>query len=325
MTRVLLISEACMDFERDHLREQLVAATEPTLAVTQATLPPTGATPGAVRRLQQSEARHEFDVIHALGPAALLAAAPIGCRPIVYSPPPAAPARHARRLRTISTVRQVRVVCSTPTARAELLAAGVDPKSLTVLAPIAGEEGPADSIARQALDLDPDHRVLLAVGESTRRARHDEVIHTAMILWFVDPRYRLVLWGRGDSVERVRRFDESLKQPGVCIFAEQTLDRRLDWSQLIGLADAAIDSTHGGSILAALQCRASGLPIFDLSRPRDTAQRIYREFETLRRGEPSVAIGSSPRHWATLYRDVCVGRVPDDAPAIRSAADLCGR
>lgn len=319
MTRVLSVSDTSTDFEGGVLRDRITAAgDDAAFRFTSVVLPPSGATPAAVRALARQNARAEFDVIHAIGPSALLAAAAIGCQPIVYSPPPDEPARRAARLKLVSAVRQVRVVCNSPAALRELSAAGVRGECLTLLPPpLPGATSATGPIDRAALGLAREDRVLLAIGESTRRARHEQVIHAAVILRFLDPRYRLLIWGRGPAAGRVRRFDAALRQPGFCVFAEPALGREVDWRDLVGLADLAVNASAGaGSVLAASICARSGLSAVDLVHPRATARRVHAIFDGSEPAPPMAhPHASTIEDWKTLYRDVCVGRRASDVKA----------
>ncbi|MCS7033577.1 MAG: hypothetical protein NZ561_06230, partial [Phycisphaerae bacterium] len=110
MTRVLLVTDANADYENRSIAARITGATDPRIACSGHTLPPAGAMPHVMHRLMRRERQEEFDVIHAIGPASLTAVLPVGCQPIVYSPPGDQPLRGLSRLRWVSLARRVIVV-----------------------------------------------------------------------------------------------------------------------------------------------------------------------------------------------------------------------
>lgn len=335
MIRVLLVSETPADFETAAVLRALTdAAAGADLAIEHVPLPPAGATVAAVHDLlRRNERAGGFDVLHAFGPRALLATAAVGCQPIAYTPPPAEPVARLSRLRRVMAVRSVRVACNSAVARAELLSAGVPPSAVTVLPPLppvpataaAATRSPAE--VRAALGLSPDDRVMLAAGEPTRSARLDHAIWSAVILNYLDRRHRIVACDRGPAGDRLRRFADSLAQPGFCAFAPP----ELDWATLAAAADVAVwSAVRATATLPLLGVAAAGVPVVDVSRvrPRVAAQRLLRWFE--HPGErPSLQARpagqfSAPADWRQLYKDLLVGRRADTPPR-RSAGVLAAR
>lgn len=308
MIRTLVVSESAPDFESEELARQLSRGGAGWSAH-RLTLPPAGATAAVVRRLASAHDAFEPDVVHAIGPSALLAASAVGCRPIVYSPPPDQPRKRFRRLRWISLFRQVRIVVNSIEAAEEL--AWARPGDVIVLPPIPPAEA-GGRLDRRSLGLSPDDRILLACGESTRRAHHEHLTHIAAIAWFVDRRHRLLLWGRGPAIDRVRRFARSLNLPDFFVVAEDQLGQPVAWPALASVADLVLHGAGAASsVLPRIICRHLGVNVLDASEktPRAAAQEVLRWFES---GRPPIAppasAGSTPQDWRALYHDAVIGR-----------------
>lgn len=351
MTRVLLVTERSADFESQSIASQLLSARDAGFACERIELPPAGATPAAIRRILWRNAQREFDVLHAFGPRALLALAAVGCQPIIYSPPSDEPTRRAARLRWIGRFRQIAVACTSLAGCRQMAASGIAAQQCRVIPPPVGVIANGQ-LSRQQLGLRDEDRVLLAVGESTHASRHRLAIWTAVILHFLDRRYRLLLWGRGPQAEQAHRFAAALKQPDLCVFAEQRAGHPVHWSDVANLADLAIfTAVCASAILPGAICQLLNIPVVDAGgtgsigaeftncgraglqsqsrRPREIARQIHhwlanreqigqvaraaREYAANRYS--ATAVGAA---WSRLYEDAVVGR-----RAVMPVGDRC--
>jgi glycosyltransferase involved in cell wall biosynthesis len=78
----------------------------------------------------------------------------------------------------------------------------------------------------------------------------------------LDPKYRLLLWGRGEQIDRVKRFSDTFLQPGLLTIAEKKLQRPIDFEALIGAADTALIAAQDPiATLPICTAMAAGLPI----------------------------------------------------------------
>lgn len=313
MIRVLIVSETPADYETTATLRRLTGTPVPGLRVEHLALPPAGATVAAALRVSRRVETGGMDVLHAFGSRALLAVSAAGCQPIVYTPPPGEPTRRFGRLRRVAALRAVCVACNGRVARAELVAAGVDPSRVTVMRPQPPDPPASVVTERAALGFAPTDRIILAVGESTRSARHEHAIWSAVILHYLDRRYRLLLWARGEATDRVRRFADALQQPGLCVFAPPALD----WPDVARLADVAVWSAIRAAPMLALHATAAaGVPLLDIARmrPRVAAQTLLRWFERPHarptiESRPDESDAPSGYDWPQLYADALVGRL----------------
>jgi glycosyltransferase involved in cell wall biosynthesis len=204
-----------------------------------------------------------FDVVHAFDVPSLMAAC-AGPAPIVFSP--SGPPAIAPALLTAAMVyRNGTVIANSAALRRRLIAQGVPaPRCDVIPSPIdIGQIPPQrDEPFRAALGIGPEDRILLAPGESTQGSGHILSLHAASILHVLDPRCRLLVWGRGPTLPHLRHLAGSLRQPLVLVVAEERLGRRIDFEALLGAADVALVTASGVVPSAPIaMCMAAGLPI----------------------------------------------------------------
>jgi glycosyltransferase involved in cell wall biosynthesis len=209
--------------------------------------------------------RADVRIVHAWNLPSLAAAAVATKCPLVFSPPPVLSASSIGWLRAIMAYRDVHVVCATATQQRTLLTRGVPLERCHLIRPgvdFSRVRPRRDPDLRRRLRLAEDHRVLLAPGESTRPAAHVAAFWAVSILNYLDTRYRLLCWGRGQQVGALRRFAIELKQPELLCLAEQRLGRSVDFESLCPAADAAlVTATDPVATLPIAVCMAAGLPI----------------------------------------------------------------
>jgi glycosyltransferase involved in cell wall biosynthesis len=215
----------------------------------------------AVLALRRNE---PFDVVHAWGRDALSAAAMSNARQIVYTPSTARLHRSIAWTRAVMDHRRVEVVCPTSTLRRMHVERGVPIDHCHLIRPgvdFSRVRPRRDPSLRCALGLKPEDRVLLAAGESTRAAAHDQAVWAASILHVVWPKYRLLYWGRGPLAATVAHLAERLGQPGMAVNATQRLGN-VDFESLLPAVDVVLIAARGPvATLPISIAMAGGLPI----------------------------------------------------------------
>ncbi len=206
-----------------------------------------------------------FDLIHCWGMECLAAAAIASSGPIVYSPQLPYSPRDARWLRAAMAHRDVHVVLPTLNQHRELVTAGIPIDRCRIIAPgvdLARRRKARDPALRDALGLAQDDCVILAVGEATEQTGHALAVWTIGILNVLDPHYRLLVWGRGPAIAKVKYLQQRLVDPAGACLAEQTLRRPVEFEQLLSIADLALIPASGAvDPLPICACMAAGLPI----------------------------------------------------------------
>ena len=147
----------------------------------------------AVISMRRSNER--FDLIHAWGRRALIAAALGAAVPIVFSPDRFPTRRDVRLVRAILSARDLHVTAATDSIRRAFVTRGVSIDRCHLVRP-GVEFGKIhrrrDPKLRDALGLNPDDYVILACGESTRQAAHKLAVWATTVLHVLDPRNRLL-------------------------------------------------------------------------------------------------------------------------------------
>jgi glycosyltransferase involved in cell wall biosynthesis len=223
--------------------------------------------------------RTEFDIVHTWSGRALLAAA-LALRPrIIHTPPPELPRSSAQWVRAIMACRNVHLAVPTSAMQRALFGIGIEPERCCAIPPgvdFASVRRRRDRELRAALGLGEEDYVLLAAGESTPAAGHTDATWAAGILHVLDPRYRLLLWGRGEQADAVLSFDRRIQHPGTLVVAQQRLGRRVEFEDLLPAADMIVNSATGATAaLPLLIAMASGLPI--VSTATRTASELLED------------------------------------------------
>lgn len=241
------------------------------------------------------------DLIHAFDATSLAVAALAGGQPIIFSPSVCDGKQMAGWLRAILNYRDLRLVCASATQRDQWTRGGLPPGCVRLIRPgveFGRLRRRRDPELRAALGFRETDHVMLAVGESTRAARHDHALWAVSILHFRDPTQRLLLWGRGPHLNSTACFGRRFEQPDLFCIAEQRLARRVEWEELAAVADAAIVSADGPvAPLPIAICMAAGVPVVSTVTP------IASELLEDRHTALMVAPGS-PRALAQRLLDV---------------------
>jgi glycosyltransferase involved in cell wall biosynthesis len=260
MVRVLHLHEADPDFQTRRALESLTRSLGGGFEATAERSAHPAAE--ALRRRQLSGAA--ADVVHAWGGQALAAAVIRGRGRIVFSPTRFPSPRLVRWLRAAMGHRDVHVVCSTGTQRRVLVERGVPLQRCHLVRPgvdFSKVRRRRDPSLRRRLGFGDDDVVLLAPGESTRAAAHEDAVWAGAIAHFLDPRYRMLVWGRGDRAGSVLRRGRSVAD-GMLAAAEPALGEAVEFESLLPAADAVLVTARGPvATLPIAVCMAAGLPI----------------------------------------------------------------
>lgn len=240
---------------------------------------------GGVRALRSGGG----DVVHAWGPRALLAAGMAGRGRIVYSPVEGSGVADVRWVRSIAGLRDVEVVVPTSTWHRAMLTRGVEARRCHMIRPgvdfgrVKRRRSPA---LRAKLGLAEDDYCLLAAGETTAKAGHEHAAWAAAILHELDPRWKLLLWGRGPRVARVTRFARRLGRSSVLRVA----GAGYEFEELLPAADMVLVPARGSvATLPIAIAMAAGLPI--VATVTYTVSELLEDHHTalmVRKGSPKV-------------------------------------
>jgi glycosyltransferase involved in cell wall biosynthesis len=185
-------------------------------------------------------------------------------------------------------VREVHVVTPSDTMRRAFVTRGVPVQRCHLIRPgveFSKINRRRDPAFRMKLGIGADDYVLLASGESTREANHGLAVWAASILHVLDPRYRLLVWGRGPLIGQLERFARSTRQFNILAVAERALRRAVAFEELLPAADAVlVTATRPAPTLPVAIAMAAGLPIVavvsetmaELLEDRHTALMIGR-------------------------------------------------
>jgi glycosyltransferase involved in cell wall biosynthesis len=240
------------------------------------------------------------DIAHTWSPESLIAAAAAGFPNIIFSPQAPIHPKWRKWIGMILRHRDVAVVSPTMFVQKTLVCFGANPDRCRVIEPAVDVErlGQMDPDIRGQLGLAESDIVLLAPGESDREAMHVTALWSAAILNFLDRKYRLLIWGRGPMVDSVIRFARVSSLDGLLVIAEAAIDRRIDFEQIVRLANVALFCGQDNSpILPLAVCLSAGLPVVatDSALSREILQNGINAMV-----EPSV----NPRRLAQLVREV---------------------
>lgn len=203
-----------------------------------------------------------FDVIHAFDSSSLLAAC-AAPSPLVFSAPEF-PASVPAWWRRAMVYRNGTAITTTAVHRRRLIAQDIPAPRCDVIPPpldLQALSAEPDAELRSSLGFSPEDRIILAPGESNRSAGHLLSLHTISILHVLDPRYRMLIWGRGQTVGRLESLARSFRQPQLLVVAERTLGRRIEFERLVRSADLALVASPLPPVMATAMCMAAGLSI----------------------------------------------------------------
>ncbi len=267
--------------------------------------------------------RDRFKVLHAWDASALaVASLAAGQDAIVFSPSAPSSNRRAGWLGIGANHRTQTVVCATPGERRLIISRGTPADQCHVIAPGLEHSASAplrDSALRAALGVGDDDHLLLCPGESTLNTDHELAVWTGAILEVLDPRHKILLWGRGPHAAKALRLAHRLRRPNAGLHAEAILGRPVDFSELVGIADFAIlTATTPAPVLPIAMCMAAGLPIVGIACPFTTDLLEDRRQAVL---APKRSARLLAQHLLEVQQDTTLRRTIADG-ARRAAAKL---
>ena len=119
-----------------------------------------------------------------------------------------------------------------------------------------------DPALRQALGLADGDYVLLAAGESTRAAAHDQAVWAGRSFMSWTRNGRCCSWGRGAALGRTVNLAANFAQPDLLRVAEHRLGRAVAFEELLPAADAVLVPANGPvPTLPIAIAMAAALPI----------------------------------------------------------------
>jgi glycosyltransferase involved in cell wall biosynthesis len=211
------------------------------------------------RRRERSDAT----IVHAWGGAALAAAVLRGRGRIVFSPTEFPSRRALRWLRAAMAYRDIHVVCPAATQRRAMVEGGVPLERCHLVRPgvdFSRVRRRRDPALRKRLGFSDGDYVLLAPGESTRAAAHEDAAWAAAIAHYLEPTFRMLVWGRGGRAGAVMRRGRAVAE-GMLRRAEPGLGQ-VEFEALLPAADAVLVAARGPvPTLPIAVCMAAGLPI----------------------------------------------------------------
>ena len=188
-----------------------------------------------LRRLGLSPA----DIVHTWGPHALAAAVILNTKRI-HTPGDSPSARSLRWIRAVMAYRDLHVICPTATLHRTCTERGMEFDRCHLIRPgvdYSRIRRRRDHALRASLGFEDSDRVLLLAGESNPAAGHLPALWASAILHVLDPKYRVLAWGRGGESHRLEHFAKGQQQPKLLSVAEKRLARTLDFEDLLPAAD----------------------------------------------------------------------------------------
>jgi glycosyltransferase involved in cell wall biosynthesis len=318
MLRILQLSPAQPDFQTQRGIESLPLGLGDDFSTQTKTIGPGGDYPNFPSAALAMRRRNFFDsvdIIHVWRLCDLAAAAfagagrdissqakdvsygKIASARLIFSLPAEFSLKNISRLRAITDWRAVQIICPTSTLRHVLIARGFSSERCHLIRPgidfsrLRLRQNPQ---LRAELGFTDDQHILLAPGESTRSANHRQAVWAMALLNGLDPKYRLLLWGRGEQIDRVKRFSDTFLQPGLLTIAEEKLHRPIDFESLTGAADTALvtalDPAATWPICTAM---AAGLPI--VSTASHTVAELLEDHHSAFIAEKNTARAAAQR------------------------------
>jgi glycosyltransferase involved in cell wall biosynthesis len=253
------------EFQSQRLSHHLTTELGPGFEAEILTIGPGGRWPTLPAAIMGLRRIVEYDIIHTWGSRPLTAAV-LGSRlRLVHSPQSSPTRRTARWLRALLSYRDFHIVCPTATLRRAFATTGVPLERCHLIRPgveFSRIRRRRDRDLRSSLNLADDDYTILAVGDSTHNASHADAVWAASILHVLNPRFKLLLWGRGRDLPHVLDFARRFNNPNLIRIAQRQLSRPVDFEQLIPAADIVLNTSRGSiATLPLAICMAAALPI----------------------------------------------------------------
>lgn len=265
MVRVLHVIDRGADFQTRRCVEHLSGQLGPSFEAEAKSVGQGGNWRGVVAAVRGLRHATDVDVVHAWGIRAMMAAALGHGGRIIFSPDSEMSDRSVRWVRAVMAYRDVHVVCPTATIQRGLVRRGAAPERCELIRPgvdFSRVRRRRDARLRAELGLADEDYVLLAVGESTVNAAHEDAVWAASILHVLDRRYKLLLWGRGPGVSAAERLAAKLGSGDLLHAGQRRLERSVEVEELLPAADMIINTSVGPTAPMPLCiAMAAGLPI----------------------------------------------------------------
>jgi glycosyltransferase involved in cell wall biosynthesis len=267
VVRILQLVDASVDFEARRGLDDLSRGLGEGFQIERETIGRGGThrNPAIGAASLRRRAHDSFDILHACGAPALAVAAMGSRRAVVFSPLAHMPAATVNWLRAIMAYRRVEVISPTQTLARMLIMRGIPPDHCHLIRPgvdFSRIKRRRDPALRAALGLGEKDHVLLAAGEATRGAAHQDAVWAASILHLSDPKFKLLHWGRGPMSRSVETFARKVRQDSMVSVAEQRLGRAVEFETLLPAADTVLVTARGRvATLPIAMCMAAALPI----------------------------------------------------------------
>ncbi len=212
-----------------------------------------------------------FDLVHAWGIPGVNVAALVSAKPILFSATKFPSRKSINWIGFISRYRNVHFVASSNSEMNFAIRHGLASSQCHFIPPAAESKYPSYSRndeLRTKLGFSPEDFVLIAPGESTLDSAHSEAVWATGILNVLDPRYHLLLWGRGDHAASAARLADRLRQSSMIKVGASILGRDCEFEDLLPAADAClITSTDPSPSLVIATCMKSGPAIVSIANP----------------------------------------------------------
>jgi glycosyltransferase involved in cell wall biosynthesis len=166
-----------------------------------------------------------FDLVHAWGPRAFTLGAIFGGKRMVYSPLRYS-AREAGWIRAVMSGREVHLVCPTDTMRRGFVQRGIPIERCHLIRPgvdFARINRRRDDALRQRLGFAASDFIILGSGESIRGANHHLTLLAVTVLHLFDPKFKLLLWGKGPQTAAERAYARKMLPGEFVSFATDIL------------------------------------------------------------------------------------------------------
>jgi glycosyltransferase involved in cell wall biosynthesis len=263
MIRVLQVVPSAPDYSTQSASEQLLRWNDSRFGISSCKLGPEFLHAiRAVRELRRDTQPNE--ILHVFGERGLAIGTLVGGK-IIYSPIGFPNRQAIRWLRAVMSYREVHVVCPTDTMRRALVENGVPIERCHLIRPAVefGKiRGRRNRALRAKLGIGDDDYVMLAPGESSRDAGHERACWAASILHVLDPKYKLLIWGRGEVAPKLDHFEARVGQTEMLIDAEVQLRERVPFESILGAADCVLVTAQAPTATLPISvCMAAGLPI----------------------------------------------------------------
>ena len=264
MTKILHLLGSAADEQTRQIHRMLVDGIGPGYCSETKTIGAGGTLrnlPTAVLRLRRERA----DITYAWGIPALASAVLAGHPRILFSPDHFAGPKSLQWIRSLMDRGDVTFICPTFTQQRLAISHGIAPDQCKVVRPgvdFGRIRRRSDPRLRASLGLSETDFVLIGPGESTLQTAHDQAVWTAGILHVLDPKHKLLLWGRGPRARAMLELADRLKQPNLVKVAETSDSNPIRFEDILPAADVCLVTASGAApTLPIATVMAAGVPI----------------------------------------------------------------